>query len=228
MRSPHAALLFDFDGTLADTAADLSAAVNAMLVARGLAALPLDALRPWASHGTRGLVGAAFGIRPGDADYDAFKDEFLQRYESKLCVETQIFPALEPLLARCERIGLPWGIVTNKGKRFTEPLIDAMGLRSRIAVVVSGDTTPHAKPHAAPLLHAAKVIGIDPALCVYVGDDERDILAGRAAGMRTIAVDWGYSANQSPASWNADALAERPEDLETVLNRWKFFAAYPS
>lgn len=227
MNEAAAALLFDFDGTLADSAPDLGAAANAMRRLRGLEPLPHAELRPWASHGARGLLGAALGLKPGDEDFETHRDEFLAIYEGALCVETRVFAELEPLLQRCERAGLPWGIVTNKASRFTDPLVRALRLNERAAVVVSGDTTAHAKPHPEPLLHAARAIGIEPARCIYVGDDPRDIAAGRAAGMRTVAAGWGYGANSAPADWGADAVALAASDLSGLLDAWNFFGPAP-
>jgi 2-phosphoglycolate phosphatase len=208
------AVLFDLDGTLADTAPDLAAALNRVRGERGLASLPLDALRPYASHGARGLLGAGMGIKPGDPAYDELRDAFLARYETALCVQTTLFAEVADLLDALEARALRWGIVTNKARRFTAPLLDALGLATRAAAVVCGDTTPHAKPHPAPLLFAAERIGVAPARCVYVGDAERDVIAGAAAGMPTIVARYGYIEPQDePDAWPAEGIIDAPSEL---------------
>ena len=206
-----ACVLFDLDGTLADTAPDLAAALNKMRADRGLAPMPLDPLRRMASSGARGLLGVGFGLKPGDADYEAHRLEFLDNYERALHVHTRLFDGVPELLKKLEAMPRKWGVVTNKASRFTDPLARSIGFTQRASCVVSGDTTPHAKPHPAPLLHAARVSGVDPAQCIYVGDDLRDIQAGRAAGMRTLAVTWGYlGEGEPPVQWGADAVIDTP------------------
>jgi len=211
-------VLFDLDGTLADTAPDLAGALNKMRADRGLEAMPLEPLRRMASSGARGLVGVGFGIKPGDSDYEALKTEFLDNYQSALFVHSRLFDGIESLLTDLEQRDLAWGVVTNKASRFTNPLSQLIGFTGRAACVVSGDTTPHAKPHPAPLLHAAELCKVDPAACIYVGDDLRDIQAGRAAGMKTLAVTWGYMGDGEPVQqWGADAvIATPPEVLQHV------------
>jgi 2-phosphoglycolate phosphatase len=207
------ALLFDFDGTLADTAADLCAAVNALRAERGLEALPVAAARPYASSGARGLLRVAFGLTPEHPEYDAMRDAFLQHYADCLSAQTVLFPGIAELLEDLSARGIGWGIVTNKATRFTEQIVAALGLSP--GCVVCGDTTPHAKPHPAPLLHAAQVLSLAPSNCWYVGDDLRDVQAAQAAGMRAIAVAYGYHGveNGGPHSWNADAVIAHPLDL---------------
>jgi 2-phosphoglycolate phosphatase len=211
------AVLFDLDGTLADTAPDLAAAANAMLRARGLVEVPFERLRPQASHGARGLLGAAFGIPPSDARYEPLRVEFLDRYEKAICVETRLFDGMAELLLGLESHGIPWGIVTNKASRFTEPLMKLLNLSHRAACVVSGDTTAHTKPHPAPLLEAARQIGRLPTRCVYVGDDARDIAAGKAAGMPTIAAAYGYCGDSDPKAWHADAVIDRAAEIAPLV-----------
>jgi N-acetyl-D-muramate 6-phosphate phosphatase len=218
--SPHRArlVLFDLDGTVADTAPDLASAANAMRLARGLDALAYAELRPLASHGARGLLGRAFGAAPGDVGYEALRDEFLARYESALCVHSRLFDGIDALLRALEQEGRCWGIVTNKVARFTDPLVRALDLHRRAACVVSGDTTAHAKPHPAPLLHAVAAVGLSATEAVYVGDDLRDIDAGRAAGMTTIAVRYGYLGESTPIEhWGADHIADTPAVLQGLL-----------
>ena len=209
------AVLFDLDGTLIDSAPDLGAAVDKMRVARGMTSLPLSYYRPMAGAGARGMIGLAFGWTPDHPDYEQLKEEFFVNYES--CMTERTF-AFAQLIQSLVHLNMPWGVVTNKSKRFTEPLTQAMPLFSSAAVVISGDTTPHAKPHPAPLLEAAKRLGIDPAACVYVGDDERDIVAGHAAQMKTVAATYGYLGVQSDVkSWQAHAQIESPAQLLDLL-----------
>lgn len=221
MKRPHDAVLvlFDLDGTLADTAPDLAATANAMRASRGLDALPFESLRPLASHGARGLLGRALGTAPTDPDYEALRQEFFARYEAALCVHTRLFDGIDALLASLESSGRRWGIVTNKIARFTEPLVRALDLERRAACVVSGDTTAHAKPHPAPLLHAAAAAGRPAAEAVYVGDDLRDVAAGRAAGMQTVAVRYGYLGDATPIErWGADHVADTTAELAALLD----------
>jgi N-acetyl-D-muramate 6-phosphate phosphatase len=220
MQLPSAAplVLFDLDGTVADTAPDLAGAANAMRIARGLPPLPYADLRPMASHGARGLIGRALGRTPAHPDFEDLRHEFLNRYEAALCVDSRLFDGIDALLRMLEGSGRRWGIVTNKAARFTDPLVRALDLHARAACVVSGDTTPHAKPHPAPLLHAAALAGQAAAQAVYVGDDLRDIEAGRAAGMTTIAVGYGYLGDGAPVhDWGADFLVESTHELAALV-----------
>ncbi len=205
------AVLFDFDGTLADTAADLSRALNRLRSARGMDELPLEKLRPHASAGARGLIEAGLGILPDHADFKQLREDFLRHYAGGICVDTQLFPGIGELLEEIEARRLRWGIVTNKSTVLTRALVRALGLAERAACVVCGDTTPHLKPNPASLLHAAQELALAPAHCVYLGDDLRDVQAARAAGMRAVAVEWGYGSGLR--SWNADAVIARPTDL---------------
>jgi 2-phosphoglycolate phosphatase len=209
------AVLFDFDGTLADTAADLGAAMNRMRRERGLAELPLEKIRPWASAGARGLLRTGFDLLPEHPEYAAMRDTFLAYYGEAPCEQTRLFPGMDELLRELEARGLAWGIVTNKSTRFTREIIRALGLDQRVACVVCGDTTPHLKPHPASLLHAAKELALEPARCAYLGDDLRDMQAARSAGMRAIAVEWGYGGDVH--AWNADAVIAQPQHLIEFL-----------
>ena len=213
------AVLFDLDGTLIDSAPDLAGAGNDMRIARGLGPLELAHYRPMVGAGARGMLCRALGIGPGDAGFGALRDEFQQRYEARMTRETRVFPSMLPVLDALTANALPWGIVTNKAARFSEPLVRALGLwPQRAATLVCGDTTPHAKPHPEPLLEAARRIGVAAAHCVYVGDDLRDVQAGRAAGMTTIAVHWGYLGAGEPVdAWGADHLVQTPADLLHLL-----------
>ena len=208
------AVLFDLDGTLIDSAPDLAGAGNDMRVARGLAPYPLAHFRPMVGSGARGMVGRAFDVGPQHEQFTALRDEFLQRYEARMTQETRVFPEMLPVLDHLVHAGVPWGIVTNKAKRFSEPLVRALGLHERAGTLVCGDTTAHAKPHPEPLLEAARRLGLDAASCVYVGDDLRDVQAGRAAGMATVAVAWGYlGLGEAIESWGADHVAGTPAQL---------------
>jgi phosphoglycolate phosphatase len=211
------ALLFDLDGTLADTAPDLAAAVNKMRHDRGLDDTPFEVLRPLASAGARGLIGAAFGIAPGDERYDALRVEFLANYAANIATHTRLFDGVQELLDGIEKRGLRWGIVTNKPALYTDALVPLISL-GHAACVISGDTTPHAKPHPEPLLEAARRLQLTPERCWYVGDDLRDIQAGIAARMPTIAAAWGYCGHTEPQSWQADVTAAYPIDLLELLH----------
>jgi phosphoglycolate phosphatase len=207
-------VLFDLDGTLADTAPDLAAAANRQRTQRGLPALPYAELRPLASHGARGLIGRALGVGPEDPSFAALRTEFLDFYEHALCVHTRLFDGMAQALVALESAGLRWGIVTNKPARYTDPLVERLGLAQRAAVVVSGDTTAHAKPHPAPIEHALAHCGVSPERAVYVGDDLRDIEAGRAARTRTVAARYGYLGAGLPVEhWGADEIITTPGEL---------------
>jgi phosphoglycolate phosphatase len=210
------AILFDLDGTLADTAPDLAGAMNRLRIARGLAPTPYETLRPVASAGARGLIGAAFGLKPGDDSYEELRVAFLDNYAAALAVDSRLFEGVPALLRSLTERGLAWGVVTNKAARFTDSLVPQIGLHEA-GCVVSGDTTPHSKPHPEPLLEAARRLRLKPEECWYVGDDLRDIQAGRAAGMTTIAAAWGYCGQSEPVAWGADALAETPIQILDLI-----------
>jgi phosphoglycolate phosphatase len=206
------AVLFDLDGTLADTAPDLAAAVNLMRIQRGLESAPYLGLRPFASAGARGLIGAGFQITPEHADYESMRLEFLANYEAAIAIHSRLFSGVKELLNGLEQLNLTWGIITNKAERFTTPLIPQIGLDSA-ACIISGDTTPYAKPHPEPLFEAARRIKVKPSECWYVGDDLRDIQAAQAADMTSIAAAWGYCGATEPTHWKADAILDSPLEL---------------
>ena len=215
-----AAVLFDLDGTLIDSAPDLGAAADQMRVARNLPSLPLELYRPMAGAGARGMLGVAFGIGPSDPDFELLREEFFLNYEQCMSTRTTVFDGVVQLLAQLEQRRLPWGVVTNKSSRFTIPLTRGMPLFDNAAVIVSGDTTPHAKPHPAPLLEAARRMGVNASQCLYVGDDERDVVAGLAAGMKTVAATYGYLGKASDVrSWGAHAEINAPSALLPLLMR---------
>jgi N-acetyl-D-muramate 6-phosphate phosphatase len=216
--SPFEGVFFDLDGTLADTAPDLVAATNKLLSARNLVPKPYEFLRPYASAGARGLLEGAFGISPDHPDFIALRDEFFGNYEKALLVESKLFDQMDELLNYMDQAKLPWGIVTNKSERFTKPLVELMGLHTRSVSTVSGDTTPYSKPHPEPILHAARVANIDPAKSLYVGDDIRDVIAGKAAGMKTVAAAYGYcGCKEPPKAWGADYLINTPLELLNII-----------
>ncbi len=211
------AVLFDLDGTFADTAPDLGYAINLMRQARNLAPVPIEITRPVTSLGARGLLGAGFDITPDHPDYPSMRDEFLRLYEQNLCRYTRLFPGIPELLDALEARSLQWGIVTNKAERFAKPLLDLLHLGHRAACVVGGDTTGKLKPHPDSLLAASRAIAVPPEACVYVGDDRRDVEAGRAAGMKTVAVKYGYLNGSSPENWGADVTIGQPQELLQYL-----------
>jgi N-acetyl-D-muramate 6-phosphate phosphatase len=212
------AVLFDLDGTLIDSAPDLGHAADLMRVRRGLPSLPLERYRPMAGAGARGMIGVAFGFGTDHPDFEALRQEFFDNYQACMTERTRAFDDIEAMLGALESSGRPWGVVTNKSERFALPLTAAMPMFARAATVVAGDTTPHAKPHPAPLLEAARRLGLPPEACLYVGDDERDVQAGKAAGMPTVAACYGYLGVQADVSaWGADAVIENPRELLNFL-----------
>lgn len=212
------ALLFDLDGTLIDSWPDLGGAGNDLRASRGLAPRALLDFRPLTSGGARGMVRIALGLTPEDAGFEAAKHDFLAIYEARSTRDSHVFPAVHPLLDALDAAGRPWGIVTNKITRYTQPIVAHYGLAGRSQALVCGDTTPHAKPHPAPLLEAARQLGLPPTRCAYVGDDLRDIQAGQAAGMTTVAVAWGYLGLEAPIdTWGADHLVQTPAELQALL-----------
>lgn len=213
-----AGVLFDLDGTLLDTAPDLGLALNLLRAEHGLPPLAHDVIRPVASHGARGLIALGFAVGPDDERFAALRDRFLALYAVHLCEHSVLFPGMAEVLATLQHRGLPWGIVTNKPARFTDPLLAQLALQPAPTVVVSGDTVGVSKPDPKPMLHAAAGLGVTAAACLYVGDAERDIEAGRNAGMRTAIADWGYlGADDSPASWGADCRLGQPADVLALL-----------
>lgn len=211
------AVLFDLDGTLADTAPDLAYALNRMRAARSLPLLPLATTRPYTSRGARGLLDVGLDVTPEHPDYDAMRDEFLGIYAGNLCRESRLFEGVAELLAELEHRGVRWGVVTNKAERFTFPLLEFLGVRARAACVIGGDTTGRIKPDPAPLLAATERIGIAPQYCIYLGDDRRDMEAGRAAGMTVIVAKFGYLHGNDAETWDADGMIDNPLDLLQYL-----------
>jgi phosphoglycolate phosphatase len=212
------AVLFDLDGTLIDSAPDLGAAADKMRTDRGLPSLEYALYRPVAGSGARGMLHVAFGMTEAHADYEEFKNEFLNNYQQAMTVKTTVFSGVTDMLAALQAMGLRWGVVTNKSQRFTIPLSQHMDLFKTAGAVVSGDTTPHAKPHPAPLFEGARLLDLLPGDCWYVGDDERDIVAGKAAGMVTVAANYGYLGVETEVlHWGADFVIHHPMELVDLL-----------
>ena len=212
------AVLFDLDGTLADTAPDLARALNRVRAANNLAPMPLVTTRSYTSSGARGLLKVGFGLDPGDERYEALKLQFLDFYAAEICVDTRLFEGMAELLDQLDQDRLPWGVVTNKAERFTLPLLQSLRLGERAACIVGGDTTARIKPHPDPLLHAAAALRLPPSACVYVGDDLRDVQAARAAGMPVLEAKYGYLGDGGAIeSWQADAIIEHPRQVLDYL-----------
>ena len=217
-------VLFDLDGTLVDTAHDLGLALNMQLARHGKPALPHDDIWPVASHGTRGLLALGFAINPGDTGYEAMREEYLNLYESVFTNNPMLLPGIAALLETLDARGIQWGIVTNKPRRFSVDLTKAVQLGNRTlyersACLLCGDDAPQPKPAPDTLLMACAAINAQPSECIYVGDAERDVEAGRAAGMKTVVALFGYIATtDQPHAWGADVLIESPNDLLSYLN----------
>jgi 2-phosphoglycolate phosphatase len=215
------AVLFDLDGTLIDTAPDLAGTLNEMRRRRGLDAVPLAQVRPFVSHGARGMLTSGFGIKTDDPQFQAMREEFLAIYAANICVDSQLFDGMEALLQHLEERDIAWGVVTNKFERLARPLLEALKLADRAAVIVGGDTCPRPKPYPDPLLHAAGELGVDPARTLYVGDDARDVTAARAAGMPVVVAAYGYLGDGDPPSlWGGDAILDSPREiLDWIIER---------
>ncbi|MBP6020075.1 MAG: phosphoglycolate phosphatase [Burkholderiaceae bacterium] len=220
-------VLFDFDGTLADTAPDLAEAANKQRARKGLAPLPHQEYRSAASHGARGLLQVGLNMGTDHPEYPQFRQQFLADYEANMTELSTLFAGVDDLLATLKNHGYTWGIVTNKMEYLALPLIRHLGLADDCAVTVGGDTTAHPKPHPAPLLYAAEKAGFAPEDCIYVGDDERDIIAGKAAGMATIIAAYGYCGSETTMlqGWQADAIANTPQAVWPAVQAWARAAA---
>lgn len=211
------AVLFDLDGTLLDTAPDLGQALNDLRREEGLSAIAHQTIRPLVSHGATALVKLGFPEATG-ADFESLRRRFLLAYAGRLCRETQFYEGVLDGLAHLESFGIAWGIVTNKPGWLAHPLLDQLGLLVRAAVLVCGDTLAQRKPHPAPLLHAAEQLGVTPAHCIYIGDAERDALAGYAAGMSVFVALFGYiPKDEKPREWPAKGWLETPQDMRRLL-----------
>lgn len=207
-------VLFDLDGTLVDTAPDMGYALNALLHEYGRESLEAAVIRPWVSHGSRGLIGLGFDEQPGGERFEEYKTRFLALYEHRVCVESRLFEGMDAVIDFLDERRSPWGIVTNKPHYLTMALLEALNLHARAACVVSGDTIAERKPHPAPLLHACRQLGRAPDTCIYVGDAQRDIEAGTRAGMATLVALFGYiDESETPLEWGATGMVERPADI---------------
>jgi len=209
-----ACVLFDLDGTFADTAPDLYAALKRLLAELGRPPISYEEFRKSVSHGTRAMLKCGLGIEPDDPDYASLQQRFLDFYLADIATHTRLFEGMDALIERLERASIPWGIVTNKPTRLTEPLMRGLGMTARASAIVSGDTTAHAKPHPEPILHACRLAGTEPSRTLFLGDAERDIEAGRNAGTRTLVALFGYlSESDTPEQWRADGAIAHPLDL---------------
>lgn len=212
------AILFDLDGTLADTAVGLGLALNMQRERHGLAPLAAEIIRPYASHGTPGLLGVGFGLSKEDVSFGEMRAEYLTLYDEVFLQNPQLFEGVAEVLESIELRGLKWGVVTNKPSRFTVPLMQALGLAQRATCIVSGDDCERPKPHPDTLLLASQLADIAPQQCVYVGDAERDIIAGHAAGMSTIVAMYGYlDAQDKPETWGAQSMIATPTALLPLI-----------
>lgn len=214
-------VLFDLDGTLADTAPDLAATLNLLLHENNQPPLAFDQIRPFVSHGALALVTLGFGLTAEDPHFDTLRQRFLELYSAHLCVATVLFPGMDELLAQIEQQSLHWGVITNKPAQFTEPLLSALGLADRAACIISGDSASKRKPHPEPMLMACNQIGVNPGNCLYVGDAERDIAAGLSVGMQTLVARFGYiGANDKPDQWQAHGIIDTPVAIMDWLHRY--------
>jgi 2-phosphoglycolate phosphatase len=215
------AVFFDLDGTLADTAPDLALALNTLLDEEGRPAIPYKFIRPVVSHGGNALLRLGFNMEESDAGFPGLRERFLQIYENRLHQDTSLFPGMDHVLTRIESTGLIWGVITNKPEWLTRPLLHKLGLESRSACIVSGDSVNERKPHPAPMLHACHLTGMMPASTLYIGDAERDIVAGKAAGMRTLIAMYGYIDDQDhPETWQADGMISTPHEITAWIDRF--------
>ena len=216
------AVFFDLDGTLADTAPDLGAALNTLLGEHGREPLPFPLIRPVVSHGGNALLRLGFDVAESDPEFPDLRDRFLDIYQRHLHLDSHLFPGMAEVLTLIEKSHRVWGIVTNKPEWLTRPLMTRLGLETRAACMVSGDTVTPRKPHPAPLLHACRMTGIEPGTAIYIGDAERDITAGRAAGMRTLIALYGYlSTSDRPDTWQADGTVKAPGEIMDWIGRWQ-------
>src|SRR5690625_1411762 len=214
-------VLFDFDGTVADSAPDLATSANALRKERGLEPLSTDYLRPYASMGARGLIWATLGIKTDDPNYEKERLKFLRHYEHNLDVDTQLFDGMARLLNTLKENNLPWGVVTNKAEYLTRAIMKHLGIYEDCAVLVGGDSTPYLKPHPAALFRAAKLYDIACEQCIYIGDDERDIVAAQVANMASVVAAYGYCQfDPNTKNWGADAIANHPDELFPIVKQW--------
>ncbi|MBC8518958.1 MAG: HAD-IA family hydrolase [Gammaproteobacteria bacterium] len=214
------AVLLDLDGTLADTAPDLAYALNQVLIQNNRKPLPLSDIREVASHGSAPLIYLGFGDQLEEQIFEAHRQQLLNIYSENIARETTLMGGMEDLLLHLDRQNIPWGVVTNKPARFTDPLIEQLGLSQRASCIISGDTTDSSKPHPKPLLHACELLNLSPEQCIYVGDASRDIEAGNRAEMTTIAARFGYlSSDDKITEWCADGIIDHPSEILNWLSQ---------
>ena len=220
MLNRYRLVLFDFDGTFADTARDMVGALNRRREAHAKHRLAFESLRPHVSDGTPALIRIGFGCGPGEDGYDALRNQFLETYEAHLCDQTTVYPGIDEILECCQKSDVPWGIVTNKPEQLTVRIMQTLGYFERANVIIGGDSLPQRKPHPMPILHACKHIGVNPQSTVFIGDSIRDIEAGRKANTDTIAVTYGYvPPGDKPVEWNADYLADSVSEVLEILTQ---------
>ena len=213
-------ILFDLDGTLVDTAPDLAYALNLQRELHGLAHLPMEAIRPFASHGSKGLLNIGFDLTPEDETFEEMRAEYLDLYDQVFTRSPVLFDGVEELLAKLHQRDIKWGVVTNKPRRFAAPLIDSMQLITPMACLVCGDDAPLPKPAPDTLFMACEQSLVKPECCFYVGDAERDIEAGNAASMKTVVALWGYiDTSDKPMKWGADFAINHPLELISLINK---------
>jgi phosphoglycolate phosphatase len=212
-------VLFDLDGTLVDTAPDLIACLNYSLAVYGLNSVSAESVKPFISFGALAMINACISDNVSESVRHDILETMLNHYESNIAKHTVFFTGMLDTLATIEQHGLKWGVVTNKRKRFTDTLMDALHLTERAACIISGDSTPNPKPHSDPMLAACEQAGVNPRECVYIGDASHDIVAGKSVQMKTIAALYGYiKANDNPAAWGADIMVESPEQITHWIN----------
>lgn len=214
-------VLFDFDGTVADSAPDLANSANTLRLEQGLEPLSTDYLRPYASMGARGLIWATIGLKTDHPDYEDARQRFLDHYENNLDVDTVLFPGMGELLHTLSQNNLPWGIVTNKAEYLTRPIMKHLGIYDDCAVLVGGDSTPYLKPHPAALFRAARLFDIPCEQCIYIGDDERDIVSAQVANMSSVVAAYGYCQfSPETQNWGADAIANHADEIYPIVKKW--------
>ena len=214
-------VFFDLDGTFADTAPDLAASLNQLLTEHGQPTLPLEIIRPTVSLGGNAMIQLAFTIDESAEEFSELRQRFLEIYNQRMHSSTKLFPGMGKVLQTLESEHILWGIITNKPGWLTEPLMQKLDMEKRAACIISGDTTNHRKPHPAPMHHACEITNSEPAHTLYVGDAQRDIDAGRAAGMHTLIAKYGYiSADEDPGQWQADGMVTHPNEIITWIKNF--------
>ncbi len=215
------AVFFDLDGTFADTAPDLAASLNQLLTEHGRPALPMDIIRPTVSHGGNAMIQLAFNIDESAEEFSSLRQRFLDIYNQRMHSHTKMFPGMDDVLAALESENILWGIITNKPAWLTEPLLQELNMEKRAACIISGDTTNHRKPHPEPMHHACEITNSSPSHSLYVGDAQRDIDAGRAAGMHTLIARYGYiGEGEDPGQWQADGMVTHPHEIITWIENF--------